>query len=389
MEKLISISSIASISALGDQALSIQSAYDCNQHLIKPVRIGKQEEWVAPLKPSTRATVEQWRLSKAHYENLDRSVLYALYTSRKAFDQCKWKTSDHIGINIGSSRGATALFENYHQDFLKTGKSKIHSSPTTTLGNISSWVAQELRTNGPVISHSITCSTALHALMNGVAWIRSGMADKFIAGGSEAALTPFTIAQMKALRIYSDGTHKYPCRALDFDKKRNSMILGEGAAVACIEPGISDNNLAIIEGLGYATETLSHQVSISSDARCFQESMQMALQKIKPEQVDTIIMHAPGTVKGDLAEWKAVQKVFGNKIPAITSNKWKIGHTFAASGMLSIEMAILMMQRQQFIGIPYINFQKEPKQLNKILVNAVGFGGNAVSVLLSTETALN
>jgi 3-oxoacyl-(acyl-carrier-protein) synthase len=63
--------------------------------------------------------------------------------------------------------GATDLFENTIRVF-KTGKAQTLASPTTTLGNISSWVAHDLQSSGPEISHSITCSTALHAVLNGV-----------------------------------------------------------------------------------------------------------------------------------------------------------------------------------------------------------------------------
>ena len=77
-----------------------------------------------------------------------------------------------------------------------------------------------------------------------------------------------------------------------------------------------------------------------------------------------------------------LEKIFGEKLPLLTTNKWKIGHTFGASGMLSIEMAILMLQNQTFIGVPFAEAQSQKKPLKKILVNAVGFGGNAVSVLL-------
>jgi 3-oxoacyl-(acyl-carrier-protein) synthase len=93
-------------------------------------------------------------------------------------------------------------------------------------------------------------------------------------------------------------------------------------------------------------------------------------------------MHAPGTVKGDRSEYRAIQKVFGDSLPALTSNKWKIGHTLGASGLLSLELAVLMLEKQRFIGIPYLEEYAAPKRLRHILVNAVGFGGNAVSILL-------
>ena len=96
-------------------------------------------------------------------------------------------------------------------------------------------------------------------------------------------------------------------------------------------------------------------------------------------------MHAPGTIQGDLSEFKAIDKIFGNNKPMLTTNKWKTGHTFGASGMLSIELAILMMQHQQFIPVPFAEPQKIRKKINTVLINAVGFGGNAVSILLSKE----
>lgn len=289
----------------------------------------------------------------------------------------------NFGINIGSSRGATGLFEKYHQEFLKSGKSSTLSSPTTTLGNISSWIAHDLQTTGPEISHSITCSTALHAVLNGVAWLQSDLADQFLVGGSEAPLTPFTIAQMKALKIYaSNDKVAYPCQAMNWNKKRNSMFLGEGAAIACLEKGVKENALALIGGIGYATEPLKHNISISTEADCFQKSMKLALGETSADKVDAIVLHAPGTAKGDLAEYNAIKAVFKDSLPALTTNKWKIGHTFGASGILSLELAVLMLKHQEFIPVPFVTYDKLPKQLNKIIVNAVGFGGNAVSILL-------
>ena len=94
-------------------------------------------------------------------------------------------------------------------------------------------------------------------------------------------------------------------------------------------------------------------------------------------------MHDTGTIKRSISELKASQKVFGDNLPLITTNKWKIGHTLGASGMLNIEMAVMMLQNQQFIGIPFVDASIEKRKLHKVLVNAVGFGGNAVSILIA------
>ncbi|NDV41819.1 beta-ketoacyl synthase [Muricauda sp. 40Bstr401] len=389
MKEPISITALSSISALGESLEEVWQSYDQKGHFLSEKLIGEQMVWVSQLPESIKLKIEDLRQSDAKYRHLDDSVLFAIYAARKAVANAGWEKGAQFGINIGSSRGATSLFEKYHQEFLADGKSATLSSPTTTLGNISSWVAHDLKSKGPEISHSITCSTALHAVLNAVAWIQSGMTDKFLVGGSEAPLTPFTIAQMQALKVYSKMSSRaqsrvdYPCLAMDLDKNQNTMVLGEAAALACLEKGQKTNALAVIEGIGYATEPLEHSVSISTDAQCFQDSMQMALANLDPSEVDAVVMHAPGTIKGDESEFNAIQKVFCNKLPFLTTNKWKVGHTFGASGLLSLEMAVLMLNHKRPIPIPFAVYDALPKTIEKVMVNAVGFGGNAVSILLS------
>ncbi|MFM2230493.1 MAG: hypothetical protein RL607_1751, partial [Bacteroidota bacterium] len=340
------------MSPLGSSTEDIREAYTSRATAIQKKRLGTHDYWVAPLTEADRERLEQLRLSDSKYKNLDPSVLMALDVSRRVVAQAGWQSGEAIGINIGSSRGATHLWEQYHREFITTGKTATLSSPTTTLGNLSSWVAHDLKSTGPEISHSITCSTALHAILNAVAWIESGMAEKFIAGGSEAPLTPFTLAQMQALKIYSRETEGYPCKALDLDKLLNTMVLGEGAGVVALERH-NENALAYITGIGYATDELEHNISISDEAVCFQKSMQMAMGDLPLSAIDAIVMHAPGTIKGDLSEYKAIQKVFGNQLPLLTTNKWKLGHTFGTSGLLSLELAVLMLQEQMFFGTPF------------------------------------
>ncbi|MFV5683896.1 beta-ketoacyl synthase N-terminal-like domain-containing protein [Flavobacterium sp. GB2R13] len=383
MSQTISITAIASISPLGNTPEVIWENYLNENHCFTKHDLDRKKTFVAALDNNSEQVIAELRESDNKYKSLDNSVLYAMSASRKAMQNAGWTQNDVFGINIGSSRGATDLFEKHYRDYLETGKAHTLASPTTTLGNISSWVSHDLQSSGPEISHSITCSTALHAVLNGVAWLRSGMADKFLVGGSEAPLTDFTIAQMRALKIYSNSEETYPNRALDLEKKQSTMILGEGAGVCCLEMGKKENALAYIEGIGYATEILEHNISISAEATCFQKSMKMALQNTDLSEVDAIVMHAPGTIKGDLTEYKAIEKVFGETLPLLTTNKWKIGHTFGASGILSMELAIMMMQHNRFIGVPFAESQLQTKPIRKVLINAVGFGGNAVSVLLS------
>ena len=384
MQQAISIVSISSLSALGSSSEAISEAYKSNNHFLSEREFDGQKTCVAQLNSKDKKAIQELKVSNKKYNNLDKTVLYGIFTARKAIEKANWNLENNFGVNIGSSRGATELFEKHHSFYLKNNKSNTLSSPTTTLGNISSWIAHDLQTNGPEISHSITCSTGLHSVLNGVAWINSGMTDKFLVGASEAPLTEFTIAQLKALKIYTkQNKNKYPCKALDLNKTSNTMVLGEASTMLCLEKGNVKNRIASIVGIGYATEILEHNTSISSDANCLKKSMLMAIGKHNIKEIDAVVMHAPGTIKGDLSEYQAIKSIFSENMPFLTTNKWKLGHTFATSGILNIEMGIEMIKNNKTIPVPYINNKIINKNIKKVLINAVGFGGNAVSILIS------
>ena len=376
----ISIKALRTISALGLDSETVWRNY-----LDAKSNIQLHTDWKKPvcaISMEAEKQISDLLTANPKYKELDRSVLLAILSARMAYKDANWKESMQIGVNIGSSRGATTVFETSMETFLAGKPLSPYCSPTTTLGNISSWVAQDLRTNGPDISHSITCSSGLNAVLNGIAWLTAGFCTHFLAGASEAPLTPFTIAQMEALRIYSKATHAdFPCQALQWQKKQNTMVLGEAAGMVALEPGIAENRLARITGFGYATETIEHPISLSANAECLQKTMKMALQQANRSNVDIVVMHAPGTIKGDLAEKNAVEAVFGEKIPFLTGNKWKIGHTFGTSGIMSLELAVLMLLHQKIISVPWLpshaNFP-----IDSVMVNAVGFGGNAVSIIV-------
>ena len=384
MQTQISIVGMGSISPLGHERHEVWQSYLSEGHLLSNKAVSDTLFAVGALRTEALSQIALLQQESPKYKDLDPTVLYAMYAARQALCEAGWPTDKDFGVNIGSSRGATTLFEQYHAQYLAQGKTTPLASPTTSLGNIASWVMQDAKGKGIAISHSITCSTALHALVNAVAWLHADMAEAFLIGGSEAALTPFSLAQMKALKIYGDAAAPYPSQPLLSSKEKSTMVLGEGAAVFALEKGSSPRALATIRGIGYASEPITHPVAISADAQALRRSMQQALEGIDPAEIDVVIPHATGTLKGDQAEYLALAEVFGTNLPLLTSHKWKIGHTFAASGALAMEMAILMLQQQHFLPIPYLSTAPE-RPLKNILINATGFGGNAVSVLISKK----
>lgn len=386
MQEKIIITGMGSISSMGSTQEEIWKNYDSQTTRITPCCFNNCDTWVGKLHPNQEELLKNLRKENPQFRRLDKTVLLSIISARQAVKNAGWGEEKNISINLGSSRGATQLFEKYHKNFLQNKDDRLTPlvSPTTTLGNISSWVAYDIGSKGASFSHSITCSTALHSVLNGIAWLSSGMTTKFMAGGAEAPLSDFTIAQMRALRIYSEEKGSFPSLPIEKNKTTNSLVLGEGSAVFCLEKDEGQARQATIQGFGFSTELIEHNVSLSAEAECLKEAMKMALKNANLETVDSIVMHAPGTLKGDVSEYKAIQHLFGEKIPHLISTKYTTGHTFGASGAISIELAILMLKNKKLINLPYESFSAGNKNNpTNIMVNATGFGGNAVSIILS------
>lgn len=379
MQKPVYLNHIVSLSAMGSSPSEVWSSLNKALPKFQKRQFHKSEVMVSAISEQNNYSLEAIKNERKLYNTLDKSALMGIFVGRKLFDGLD-NDLTNFGVNIGSSRGATQTFELSHQSYLEKKEVSIMTSPMTTLGNIATSVAQDLGLRGPAISHSITCSSALHALLNAMAFIQSGMLSDFIIGGTESPLTGFTIAQMQALKLYTKGFKKLACRSLDLNKTENTLVLGEAACLAWLSTKPEKNSIKI-SGIGYATENINHSVAISAQADCLKLSMQMALKSAGRQHVDVLVMHAPGTIKGDQSEFNAIKNTF-KILPALTTNKWLIGHTFGTSGAMSIEMAVLMLKNNAFIPNPFYKNKNTPQDIKSVMVNAVGFGGNAISVIL-------
>ncbi|OWP62739.1 beta-ketoacyl-ACP reductase [Hymenobacter amundsenii] len=372
---------------------------------------------VAALPPATEAALAALRHAHPAYRQLDRTVLLALLAARLAMADVEspvascqlsgrfksgsserpsnWQlaTGNRMAISIGSSRGATGRLEEFHAGFLSEGSVPAAASPLTTLGNVASWVAFDAGQQGAAaLSHSSTCSSAFQALGNAVAWLRAGMADRFLAGGTEAPLTDFTLAQMRAIGIYSPyAAADWPCRP--GVGRPSTFVLGEGAAVFALERGsraalqAAGEPAFLLEGVGFGFEAIGSKTGLSPEGSHFQQAIREAICQahVAPETIDAVVLHSPGTPAGDAAERAALRAVFGEHQPLLLSNKWLSGHTLGASAALSLDFALHVLETQQWPTPPFATDVNgpAPRPLRRILVNAAGFGGNAASVIVT------
>ncbi len=327
--------------------------------------------------------------SDARHATLDRTVRLGLLAARDAIASANLATRESsVGVIVASSRGATETLEHRHAEFLSTGRARSLSSPTTTLGNLSSTIAHELPETSVAETLSSACTGSLHALLLGVAWLRSGMGDTCLVGGAEAPLTPFTLAQFSALGLLGQDVAELPppCRPLATDRPHR-LVLGEGACILALE-ALSPRGaelrgaLAELGGVGASVEKAGSLTGITEHGDALARSMARALAE-HGGTVDAVVVHAPGTRNGDLAELHALRRVFGRNLPALCSNKWQMGHTFGASGALGVEFALALLGGVRPAAPPYASsLASPPRDVRSVLVNSAGFGGSAASVVL-------
>lgn len=388
MSSAIVIGSIGSVSALGgDYSTVLQSLLSSKPHFqIRDLNAVKFP--IFHIQKDVEIELNELLRQHTKFKKIDRTVHLAILAADKCLAGYPTEENAEWVINAGSSRGATGVWENFYKEFLMDQSIPVKSSPLTTLGNISTHVAQHQKIKGFNIDHSITCGSGLQALANAFAWLKSGLANHFLAIGTEAPLTDFTIGQMSVLGIYSQNEGEFPCISCGINEtKTNSFCLGEAAvSIALLTKQNPQKGEIILAGMGTASEVITNPTSISPNGEAFIHGMEKALESagIMANEIDIVIPHSPGTYHGDQAELNAIRTVFGNELPKVINHKFLTGHTLGASGLLSVELAYYFLTENLEFEFPYPSLypQKQVESPKTIMINSMGFGGNSVSIIL-------
>ena len=243
---------------------------------------------------------------------------------------------------------------------------------------------------------STACSSAANAFIYGANLLRAGRCRRVVVGGSES-LTDYHLHGFNSLMILD----REPCRP--FDASRAGLNLGEGAAYLVLETaeeaarrGVKP--LARLAGFGNACDAF-HQTASSENGEGAFLAMQKALRMagLSPEEIDYVNAHGTGTPNNDASESAALRRIFGDKMPPVSSTKAFTGHTTSASG--SIEAVFCLLALQEGFIPPQLHWHSpdpacitpwhaaaslcHEASLRHVLSNAFGFGGNDTSLIFS------
>ena len=296
------------------------------------------------------------------------------------------------GFISATSVGGMDLTEKfYYSQFEEEENRKYIESHSA--GDSSTKIANSLGITGFVSTISTACSSAANSIMLGARMIKAGKLDRVIVGGADC-LSKFTINGFKTLMILSETN----CRP--FDAERTGLNLGEAAAYLVLESDecVQKQNkkvLGYVSGYANANDAF-HQTASSKDGEGATLAMKKALKVagLSASEIDYINAHGTATENNDASESAAIRRIFGEKLPKVSSTKAYTGHTLAAAAAIEAVFSVLALQNN--LVFPNLNF-KTPiaetniipetevlqKELHHVLSNSFGFGGNCSTLIFS------
>ena len=327
-------------------------------------------------------------------EGFSRNSLLGIIAAKEAYRHARISdlTKLRTGLISATTVGGMDRCELYYEDFLNNDSRNIYIDAYDCADSTEK-IADILDITDYITTISTACSSSANAIQFGARLIRNGKLDRVIAGGTES-LTKFHLNGFNALKILD----KEPCKP--FDEKRNGINLGEGAAYIVLESEEAIRSgkpvLCELTGWGNSCEAF-HQTASSPDGIGAYLAMKKAMEMsgLENRDIQYINAHGTGTDNNDIAEGRAIEKLFSTGIPFVSSTKPFTGHTTSAAGAAESIISILSLLEQ--VIWPNLNFSEQMKELSfspvkellrnvdvrNVMTNSFGFGGNDTSLVFS------
>jgi len=399
MTKRIYITGIGIISAIGNNVEEVEQSLLAERSGLNGITlfptIHKDKLPLAEVKLSNEQMVEL--CGKESDRFLTRTSLLGMIAGKEAVTNSGVNLEDGFktGLISATTVGGMDRTEGFYKEYLSDpSKGRLRDIVNHDCGDSTERIADYLGISDFITTVSTACSSSANSLMLGAMLIKSGMAERVIAGGTDS-LTRFTLNGFNTLMIID----KNGCKP--FDENRAGLTIGEGAAFLVLESEelvrtLKRPVLAELTGYGNANDAY-HQTASSPEGKGAILAIEKAflVSGLKPSDISYINVHGTGTLNNDLSEGLAVEKIFGSDVPPFSSTKSYTGHTLGAAGAIEAVISILAVKNNCIF--PNLNWAAPMKELsirpvkniiknyevNHVLSNSFGFGGNNSSLILS------
>lgn len=406
MKKVV-ITGIGVVSPLGNDLKSFWNNIKNGKHGI--THISKFDTTAFPIKVA--AEVKNFNpllcMDKKELRRKDLYCQYAYEAARQAICDCATDFKDYdpyrLGCIIGSGIGGIHTLEEEYEHFIKKGNRHVSTFtiPKLISNMASGEIAIKYGLKGKNFNITSACATSINTLGEAFTAIKLGKLDMCLSGGSEAAITPFTLSGFNNMKTLT--TSNEPDRAsIPFDRERNGFVMGEGAGILVLEElehAKRRNAKIYAEIVGYgSTADAYHITSPDPSGEACAHAMIEACREagIDIREIDYINAHGTATPINDKYETTAIKKAFGeyaNKI-LISSTKSMTGHLLGAAGAIETIICALAL-KNSFVPmtVGYKNYDEDcdlnyvtergmQAELKYALTNSLGFGGHNASLCL-------
>ena len=308
-----------------------------------------------------------------------------------------------VGICVGSGVGSLQAIEREYEKLLNKGPARVNPLlvPLMITNMAAGNIAIQMGIKGKSINIATACATGTHNIGEAFRAIQYGECDVMLAGGTENAITPISVAGFTALTALSTSNDPERC-SIPFDKDRDGFVIGDGAGIVVLEElehAQARGAKILAEVVGYgATSDAYHITSPAEDGEGAAHAMEFALKDagVAPEEITYINAHGTSTHHNDLFETRAVKKTFGEHAYHLKMNSTKsmVGHLLGAAGAVEFIACVLQMnnsyihqtvgleQPDEELDLDYVQGHGVEEEMEYALSNSLAFGGHNASILI-------
>jgi 3-oxoacyl-[acyl-carrier-protein] synthase II len=345
-------------------------------------------------------------LDRKEAKRMDRFAQFAVSASKQALADADFVINDlnaeQVGVIIGTGIGGLKVLEDQQEVYLTRGPDRCSPFmiPMMIANMAAGLTAIHTGAKGPNSCTVTACAAGSNAIGDAFRLVQRGYAQAMICGGTEAAVTPLSLAGFAACKALStrndDPTHA--CRP--FDRDRDGFVMGEGAGILILEElehALSRGAKIYAELIGYGmTCDAYHITSPVPGGEGAARAIQLALKdgNLSPEQVNYINAHGTSTPANDSTETAAIKTALGQsaKQIAISSTKSMTGHLLGGSGGIEAVATVMAVAHDQVpptinlvhpdpaCDLDYVPNQSRSQPVEVALSNSFGFGGHNVTL---------
>ncbi len=343
-------------------------------------------------------------------KRMDRFTQFAMVAADEAIKDAGLQEGDYdpyrVGVIVSAAAGGFKTFEKSHKDIIEKGPTKCSpfTIPMLIVDMPSGRISMKYGYKGVNKAVVSACATGSHSVGDAFRTIQYGDADCMIAGGCEATICDVGIGAFTAARTLSKRNDEPKKASRPYDKDRDGFVMSEGAGVLVLEEYEAAKKrgariYAEIVGYGQSADAYD-MVAPCPDGKGATKSMELALADagMKPEDVQYINTHGTSTGLGDVAESKAVERVFGDKDHNsslyISSTKSMHGHMLGATGAVESIVCVKTIADniipptinldnldENVANLNYVANKALKKDVHAALSNSFGFGGHNATLL--------